>query len=104
MPIEKNIQYGKHEGVTLCHFGYGDIGVSTAKETPESGLNMIVLNQVAPRPLMDIEEYPPGTNTEQVEQIAVVMYFDRPESITTLVQALLEVQRNLFIELQKQKI
>lgn len=103
MPIEKNIRYGNHEGVAVCHFGYGDIGVSTAKESHESGLNMIVLNQVGPRPLMDVEAYPPGTNTDQVEQIGVVMYFDRPESITTLVQALLEVQRNLFIEQHKPK-
>lgn len=97
MPITKNFKLGTHEQVTLVEFGTGDIGVTTAKAREDVVFNQIAFSVQDPRPFGEIKTFPPGTNSDAIDQIAVVFIFDSPESVNVLIRALSEIQKNLFL-------
>ena len=97
MPITRNFKLGDHEGVTLVELGSGDIGVTTAGTQQSGVFDMVIFGQQETRPFGTVEKYPDGTNSNQVDGVAVVLAFDTPESVNVVIRVLAEIQKNLFL-------
>lgn len=93
--IYKNVTVGKIEGVTICEFGTGDIGVSTAKYA--DGKQFIYFaNQKAPiTPIgSDISENYGKTSDET--GIDVSLEFTKVESVQVLIDALERLKAHMI--------
>ena len=100
----KNIDFGKHKGVQIAEFGSGDIRISLAVEQGYSYANLLVLSNEFPARSIGEVVVGDGRSSDDIEAPMMVLTFSKPESITTLIHSLIELQEELFLFSNKQII
>jgi hypothetical protein len=101
MPITKE-DYGNHKDVTIVHFSTGDILMTKAQEHDKADDNILCFSEVQGHKIGDVSYEFKDKDINSLPNIAVVMRFDKPESITALIHSLIELQKSVF-ENQKQQ-
>jgi hypothetical protein len=93
--IEK-IQYSKkHNNVLELSFGTGDIMFTKIQYA--SGRFGLVFSNHHPKPIgTESNEYAGKDIDDFNEEILMSMSFDKPESITTVIHSLIELQQAMF--------
>lgn len=99
MPIIKS-NYGSHEDVTIITFGAGDILMTKAQEIGKPADNILCYSECPGHEIGEVSFDFQGKDIDALPKIAVVMRFDKPESITALIHSLIELQKTV-IENQK---
>ena len=94
MPIER-IQIGIHQ-VEVVEFGYGDIGITLSKMPDEETYNLIYLGQQTQTPIGTKKPIRPGTTTDDIEGIKVLLKFDKVESVDAMIRTLKNVKKSLL--------
>jgi len=94
MPIER-IQIGIHQ-VEVVEFGYGDIGISLSKHPHGQTYNLVYLGQQSPKPIGTKKPIRPGTTTDDIEGIKVLLKFDKVESVDAMIRTLKNVKKSLL--------
>lgn len=97
MAIFKNAKIGKHEDVVVIEFGTGDIGVSNGHSNEDEAVKTLVLYQDVPK---SVEEYNkempvPDGNSDGLDNLAVLLKFNRPESIDVVIDRLQRCREEL---------
>jgi len=96
MPIAKG-QYGNHESILQVQFGIGDIRMDKAQYPAESPNEVhLVISQGEPGEIGREHNDLRGKTTDEINNPQVVFTFDKPESITSVIHTLIELQRDLF--------
>lgn len=93
--IHRNFTNEQVKDVTLLQFGTGDIRFD--KVFYDDGTVGLAFAQVdPPRRIGEETSENIGKVLSELQDIQVVMDFNKPESITALVHSLLEIQKKLF--------
>lgn len=89
--------FGKKTFKTVT-FGTGDIAVCTSRQRGTELENMIFLIQDVEKPLEEwgIEVLPEGHSSDEIENDAIVLEFNRVESVDTLIRHLQEVKKSMI--------
>lgn len=90
-------QFGKHENVLMAEFGTGDICFTKAR-FPEQEHESLVLfhNNFDGHEIGDTSHEWNGRTSDEIERPEFVLVFNKPESITALVQTLLDLQMDMM--------
>jgi hypothetical protein len=102
----QTISFGKkNTDVREVQFGTGDIMIHGLMFEDHRELYCLGLSQMPARPIgAETEEFN-GLNSDQLpEPVKVILSFSRPESVTTLVHSLIELQKRMFDKDQEVKI
>jgi hypothetical protein len=95
MPITKQ-NYGDHKEVAVIHFSTGDILMTKAQESGKVADNTLCFSEVPGHNIGDVSYDFVGKDINTLPNLAVVMRFDKPESITALIHSLVELQKTVF--------
>jgi hypothetical protein len=95
MPITSE-NYGSHEGVAIITFGTGDILMTKAQESGKIADNILCFSESPGHEIGEVSNDFKDKNINELPKVAVVMRFDKPESITALIHSLAELQKTVF--------
>lgn len=100
MPISKT-NYGKHVDVHIIEFGTGDILMTKATEPGNTGDNILLFSEFPGHAIGEESFEFNGKDTDSLPNVAVVMRFNKPESILALIHTLCELQKAVFVNQSK---
>lgn len=95
MPIKID-NYGKHQNVAIITFGTGDILMTKAQEIGKAADNILCFSECPGHEIGEVSNEFENKDTDTLPSIAVIMRFDKPESITALIHSLVELQKSVF--------
>jgi hypothetical protein len=96
MPIITQ-DYSAHKDVVFMEFGTGDIMFTKGRpEGSECDDRLLFSNQNPPRQIGDETSEHVGKSSDDLDNVKVVMIFNKPESITALIHSLIELQKSIF--------
>lgn len=95
MPIIKD-SYGRHKDVHIIEFGSGDIYITKAVEEGMPHENVLCLSKIPGFNIGDVDGTYQGKSIDKLPNLSVVLRFNKPESITALIQSLVELQIAVF--------
>lgn len=96
MPIGKG-QYGKHESILQVQFGVGDIRMDKAQYPVDKPTEVhLIISQGEKGEIGREDNDLLGKTTDDIEKPEVVLVFDKPESINSMIHSLVELQRDLL--------
>lgn len=98
MPIIKT-PFGSHENITVAEFGTGDIKFVPCRFEEETTQQMILFyNQSPARGIGETDTEWAGKCVNDLPPPEFVLRFNKPESITALIQSLLDIQLQMLKE------
>lgn len=88
--------FGKHKNVLIAEFGKGDISFAGSRMEDEEFNSMLVFQNSNPHEIGSINSDDSGKTTDELEEIPLIMIFNKAESITALIHSLADLQKQLF--------
>jgi hypothetical protein len=91
-----NKKFGKHENVLFADFGNGDIKITRAREEDSKHETILLFYNQPPRPIGEENDEWNGKSSDELEAPGFAMTFSNPQSITSLIHSLIELQKSVF--------
>lgn len=94
--------YFKHKDVVFLEFGAGDIMFTKGREAHDEHETILLFsNQNPPREIGNITDEHRGKSSDDLDNVQIVMKFNKAESITALIHSLAELQKSVFKHLDQ---